>query len=175
MRHRKNKKILDRSNGPREALIRGLATSVVLYENVIPLLAKAKVVRPFVEKLITAGRRKSLETRRNLQKALMLESAVNKVPEELGPRYATRQGGYTRIIKLGRRKGDGGDRANSIGQVNVWHGKSTSECRRLSGSIMSLMEGKVVGRIASQIAKLCRASRRQRMSCILMPGTSLKF
>lgn len=109
MRHRKNKKTLDRSNGPREALIRGLATSVVLYENVNTTLAKAKVVRPFVEKLITAGRTKSLHTRRKLQKELMVETAVNKVLEELGPRYAARQGGYTRIIKLGRRKGDGAE------------------------------------------------------------------
>ena len=109
MRHRKNKVTLDRSNDARKALMRGLATSVVLYENVNTTLAKAKAVRPIVEKLITTGRTKSLQTRRQLMKTLTVESAVNKVLEELGPRYATRPGGYTRIIKLGRRKGDGAE------------------------------------------------------------------
>lgn len=109
MRHRKNKKILDRSNDARNALIRGLATSVILYENINTTLAKAKAVRPVVEKLITSGREKSLHGRRELKKVLLIDSAVNKVLEELGPRYATRPGGYTRIIKLGRRKGDGAE------------------------------------------------------------------
>ncbi|MFA5129465.1 MAG: 50S ribosomal protein L17 [Patescibacteria group bacterium] len=109
MRHRKNKATLDRSNGPREALIRGLATSIVLYESVNTTLAKAKAVRPVVEKLITSGRSKTLASRRKLASALLVESAVNKVLEELGPRYAKRAGGYTRIVKLGRRKGDGAE------------------------------------------------------------------
>lgn len=109
MRHRKQKATLDRANGPREALIRGLVTSIVLYESVNTTLAKAKAVRPVVEKLITTGRTKSLASRRKLASVLTVESAVNKVLVELGPRYATRQGGYTRIIKLGRRKGDGAE------------------------------------------------------------------
>ena len=109
MRHRNKKVTLDRKRGPREALLRGLATSVVLYENVNTTLAKAKAVRPVVEKLITTGRTKTLASRRQLMKSLTVESAVNKVLEELGPRYASRPGGYTRIIKLGRRKGDGAE------------------------------------------------------------------
>ncbi len=109
MRHRRKRVILDRKNGPRAALLRGLATSVILYEHVNTTLAKAKAVRPIVEKLITAGRTKSLVSRRKLLKVLMVESAVNKVLEELGPRYATRAGGYTRIIKIGQRQGDGAE------------------------------------------------------------------
>jgi large subunit ribosomal protein L17 len=109
MRHRKKSVILDRKRGARDALLRGLATSVVLYENVNTTLAKAKAVQPVVEKLITTGRKKTLVSRRALMKVLMVESAVNKVLEELGPRYASRPGGYTRIIKLGRRKGDGAE------------------------------------------------------------------
>jgi large subunit ribosomal protein L17 len=109
MRHRINKKILDRKNGPRKALLRGLATSVILYEHVNTTLAKAKVIRPIVEKLITTGKTKDLASRRKLASYLLSESAVNKVLEEIGPRYQDRKGGYTRIIKLGNRKGDGAE------------------------------------------------------------------
>lgn len=109
MRHRKKSITLDRAKGPRTALLRGLATSIVLYENVNTTLAKAKAVKPLVERTISAGRVKTLDARRKLAKTLLVESAVNKVLEELGPRYAKRAGGYTRIIKLGRRKGDGAE------------------------------------------------------------------
>lgn len=109
MRHRHAGKTLDRNSTARRALMRTLATSIILYENVNTTLAKAKAVRPFVERLITRGRTKSLVARRMLMKDLLSENAVNKVLEELGPRYATRPGGYTRILKLGSRKGDGAD------------------------------------------------------------------
>ncbi len=111
MRHRKTGTKLDRKAGPRRALLRNLATSVLIHEHVNTTLAKAKAVRPMVEKIITRGRVKSLMNRRQLLKVLMTETAVNKVLEELGPRYATRPGGYTRIIKLGVRKGDGAEMA----------------------------------------------------------------
>ncbi len=109
MKHRREGKTLDRSSTSRKALLRGLATSVILYEHCNTTLAKAKFVRPFVEQLITKGKTKSLTSRRQLNSVLMSESAVNKVLEELGPRYAKRAGGYTRIIKLGTRKGDGAE------------------------------------------------------------------
>jgi large subunit ribosomal protein L17 len=109
MRHRVKQTTLDRKAGARKALLRGLATSVILYENVNTTLAKAKAVRPVVERLITVGRKKTIASRRRLARTLTVESAVNKVLEELGPRYAGRAGGYTRIIRLGRRKGDGAE------------------------------------------------------------------
>ena len=111
MRHRRTGATLDRKAGPRRALLRNLATSVLLYEHINTTLAKAKAVRPMVEKIITRGRVKSLANRRELMKVLMTQTAVEKVLEELGPRYATRPGGYTRIIKLGTRKGDGAEMA----------------------------------------------------------------
>jgi len=109
MRHRRKDKTLDRAPGPRKALLRGLATSVILYEHANTTLAKAKVVKPIVERLITRSKTKSIATRRKLAETLLVESAVNKLVEELGPRYAKRNGGYTRIIKLGTRKGDGAE------------------------------------------------------------------
>jgi large subunit ribosomal protein L17 len=109
MRHRKKGVILGREKAPREAMLKNMVQSVILYEHINTTLAKAKAVRPLVEKLITTGRTKTLTSRRALSRILSIESAVNKVLEELGPRYATRHGGYTRIIKLGRRKGDGSE------------------------------------------------------------------
>ena len=115
MQKRRTGAILDRKKGPRTALLRGLATSVILHEHVNTTLAKAKAVRPIVEKLITTGRVKSLTSRRRLMQTLLVESAVNKVLEELGPRYAQRPGGYTRILKLGHRRGD----AAEIAQIEL--------------------------------------------------------
>ncbi|MFZ6015199.1 MAG: 50S ribosomal protein L17 [Patescibacteria group bacterium] len=109
MRHRLKGKTLDRSQSARKALYRQLATSLVLYEHVNTTLAKAKAVKPIVEKLVTTGKDKSLSTRRKLSAFLLNESAVNKMLEEIGPRYQDRAGGYLRIIKLGVRKGDGAE------------------------------------------------------------------
>ncbi len=106
MRHRKTGKILGRVKGPREALLRGLATSVVLYERVRTTKAKAHAVQPLVERLITTGKESSVATRRRLAEQLYTEGAVKKVLEVLGPRYQARAGGYTRITKIGRRQGD---------------------------------------------------------------------
>jgi len=109
MRHNRARKTLDRKNGPRKALYRNLATSLILYEHANTTLAKAKAIKPIVERLITTGKIKSLTSRRKLAAYLTIESAVNKVLEEMGPRYAKRNGGYLRIIKLGARKGDGAE------------------------------------------------------------------
>ena len=111
MRHRRIGKTLDRKSAPRRALLRNLATSLIVHEQVNTTLAKAKAMRPIVERLITKGKHKSVHARRELLKDVFTEKAVAKVLEELGPRYATRPGGYTRIIKLSPRKGDGADMA----------------------------------------------------------------
>jgi len=106
MRHRKKGKTLDRKRGPRKALLRSLATDLILYEKIKTTEAKAKAVKPLVERLITKGKSGDLHAKRELLKYLYLENAAKKVIEELGPRYKARKGGYTRIIKLGTRQGD---------------------------------------------------------------------
>src|SRR3989338_1156222 len=106
MRHRKKGKILDRKKGSRQALLRSLATSVIIYEKVKTTQAKAKAVRPVVEKLITIAKKNDLTARRKLLDVLYHKKAVNKALEILGPRYKERKGGYTRIINLNNRKGD---------------------------------------------------------------------
>ncbi|HJN85114.1 MAG TPA: 50S ribosomal protein L17 [Patescibacteria group bacterium] len=107
MRHRNAVKTLGRKKAPREAMLRNLATSIILHETVKTTATKAKVVRPIVERAITTGKENTIHARRELMKTLMTEGAVNKVLEVLGPKYATRPGGYLRITKLGARQGDG--------------------------------------------------------------------
>lgn len=106
MRHRKKKAKLSLKKGPREALLRNLATSVILYEKVRTTKAKAKFVRPIVERAITVGKKNDLASRRRLARMLAVENAVKKVLEDLGPKYKERPGGYTRVIPLARRQGD---------------------------------------------------------------------
>lgn len=106
MRHQKHKATLDRKVGPRRALLRNLATSIVLYEKVKTTRAKAKAVQPIVEHCITLAKGNTLSTRRKLLTTLTDGNAVRKAFDVLGPRYKERHGGYTRIVKIGRRVGD---------------------------------------------------------------------
>jgi len=107
MRHRKIRGKLGRAAAPRKALLRNLATSLVLYERVQTTRAKAKTVQPYIEKIVTTGKGGRLTDRRTLIPKLATESSVKKVMEVLGPRYKTRNGGYTRIVPMGYRAGDG--------------------------------------------------------------------
>lgn len=110
MRHRNTGTVLDRKAAPRQALLRGLAQSIVLYEKVQTTQAKAKAVKPIVERLITKGKADTLTARRNLLSFFgQRELPVKKILEVLSPRYKTRAGGYTRINKIGTRKGDGAE------------------------------------------------------------------
>ncbi|MBI4458139.1 50S ribosomal protein L17 [Candidatus Uhrbacteria bacterium] len=106
MRHRNSGKILDREKGPRAALLRGLATNIILYEKVRTTKAKAKAVRPLVEKMISVGKEGSVNARRAVAAVIYGENAVKKVIEDIAPRYKTRQGGYVRITNIGQRQGD---------------------------------------------------------------------
>lgn len=106
MRHRNKGKILGRTKGPRESLLRNLAASIVLYEKVQTTEAKAKAVRPLVEKMITKGKEPTLAARRELQRFFYTEQPIKKILEVLGPKYKARQGGYTRITRLRTRQGD---------------------------------------------------------------------
>lgn len=109
MRHRNTNKILDREKGPRELMLRNLASSILIYEKVKTTKAKAQAVKPLVERMITAAKMGDLNARRGLIKVLLQKNAIKKAMEVLGDRYRDRQGGYTRITKLGVRKGDGAE------------------------------------------------------------------
>ena len=88
-----------------------LATDLFMHEKVATTKAKAKAVRPLAEKLITKARKGDLHSRRIVLKTITDKQAVHKLFEEVAPRYVDRPGGYTRITKLGPRRGDGAEEA----------------------------------------------------------------
>lgn len=112
MRHRKKGKILDRKRDQRKALLKNLASSLVRNERIKTTLAKAKFLRPKIEKLITVGKNNNLIARRTLLSFFYNDNEiVKKILVEISPRYKERKGGYTRIIKTGKRGGDGAEMA----------------------------------------------------------------
>lgn len=109
MRHRKAKVALSRKKGPRTALIKNLVQSFVLHGSLVTTPAKAKVVRSKTERLITLGREATLAHRRRLLAFFPTKKPVEKLLNELAPKYRERHGGYTRITRLPARKGDGAE------------------------------------------------------------------
>ncbi|MCX7973318.1 MAG: 50S ribosomal protein L17 [Candidatus Aminicenantes bacterium] len=107
MRHLVKGRKLRRPTEHRLALLRNLVTSFLEKERIKTTLAKAKEARPLAEKMITLAKRNTLHARRRALAFLRKEEVVTKLFNELGPRFAERPGGYSRIIKLGPRKGDG--------------------------------------------------------------------
>ncbi len=107
MRHRIAGRKLSRPTAQRLALFRGQVTDLLRYEKLRTTEAKAKEVRPLAERIITLGKEGSLHSRRQALRFVTDPKVVRKVFEEIGPRYADRHGGYTRIVKLGPRRGDG--------------------------------------------------------------------
>lgn len=106
MRHRVAGKKLSRSRGHRQALFKNLIKVLVLKGEIKTTESKAKAVRRLVEKLITRGKSGTLQARRVLAAFLQDKKVVNKIVDELGPLFKARPGGYTRIIRLGQRRGD---------------------------------------------------------------------
>ena len=100
-----------RLTNQRRALLRGLATAVLKNERIITTEAKAKAIRPIVEKMITLGKRGDLHARRQALSYLLEEDVVTKLFQDIAPRYADRNGGYTRLYKAAPRRGDGAPQA----------------------------------------------------------------
>lgn len=107
MRHRAQVKRFSRSPQARKALVRGLVTSLVEHERIKTTLPKAKELRRHVERAITQGRKGDLAATRNLLAKYPNKDTVNKIVTDLSVRFKERPGGYTRILKLGNRPGDG--------------------------------------------------------------------
>lgn len=131
MRHRKSRHLLGRASDQRKAALRALATELLRHDEIITTETKAKALRPVVEKLITKGKKgyiknykdvaekaskgdaqaktevaRAVHLRRQVRATLYDRDVVHRVFEEVAPRYLTREGGYTRIIKFDNRKGD---------------------------------------------------------------------
>ena len=111
MRHNAGYRKLGRTKEHRKALLRNLATDLFRHERLMTTLPKAKELRPYAEKLITMARRDDLHSRRMVLGLITDKGVVKKLFDTLGPRFTTRPGGYSRILKLGPRPGDGADMA----------------------------------------------------------------
>ncbi len=107
MRHRKKKGKLGRTTDHREALLSNLAVALIAHGRVRTTLAKTKALRPVVEKLITLGKKQDISARRQAAATLKDKEAVKKLFSEIAPQFDGRNGGYTRIIRLEPRSGDG--------------------------------------------------------------------
>ena len=106
MRHKFGYKKLNRTSEHRKALIKNMLNSLIKYEQITTTLPKAKVLRPQADKIITLGKKDSLQNTKTLFSKLQDSNSANKVKKTLSKRYQNRKGGYTRIIKAGFRYGD---------------------------------------------------------------------
>jgi len=106
MRHQKKTVKLGRTAEHRRALLANQICSLITHHRIKTTLAKAKAVRPLAEKMVTLGKNGSLHARRNAFSILRQKDAVKKLFDEIAPRSTNRNGGYTRIVKLGQRKSD---------------------------------------------------------------------
>jgi large subunit ribosomal protein L17 len=111
MRHKRKVKHFSRKSGPRKALIRGLVTSLVEHERISTTVEKAKELRRHVERAVTLAKNNTLAARRLLLSRYPNDNTVNSLLTNIAPRFASRPGGYTRIIKKGRRPGDAAEMA----------------------------------------------------------------
>ena len=111
MRHKKVNAKLNRTAGHRKALYSNVATSLFEHKQVKTTTAKAKAIRKAVDRLITFAKRGTLADRRQVLRTIHNKSIVKNLFDEIAPTYKERDGGYTRVIKLGRRKGDGAEMA----------------------------------------------------------------
>ncbi len=106
MRHKVGGRKLQRTSAHRAALFRNMSAALIKHEQITTTLAKAKELRPYVEKLVTLAKRGGLANRRLAMSRLMDETQLKKLFETIGPRYEARPGGYTRVIKAGFRASD---------------------------------------------------------------------
>jgi len=105
-RHSYTGRKLQRAAGPRKALIRGQITSLILHEGITTTEAKAKEVAPYFERIVTKAKQGNLAGQRAVRKMVLTEAASLKLINELAPAWTERHGGYTRVVKLGFRRGD---------------------------------------------------------------------
>jgi len=115
MRHQHSGRRLNRSATHRKAMFRNMAASLLIHEKIRTTLPRAKELRRKVERLITLGRRGDLHARRLVMRDIKDRKAVERLFDELGPRFVDRPGGYTRIVRIGRRAGD----AAPIAQIEL--------------------------------------------------------
>ena len=142
MRHKRGGYKLKRDSSARRSLLRGLVTSVIEQERVITTVPKAKAAKPLVDKMITLAKRDTLHARRQAAAFLETPNAVKKLFDKLGSRFGPRNGGYTRVVKLGWRKGDGAEQAmlELVGSELVK--RAAERAKRREERIKAMREGR---------------------------------
>jgi large subunit ribosomal protein L17 len=145
VRHKLSGYKLKRNVASRRALFRGLVTSVIEHERIVTTVPKAKAVRPLVEKMITLAKRDTLHTRRQAAAFIESPAALKKLFDKLGTRFGQRPGGYTRIVRLGNRKGDGAEQAmlELVGSELVK--RAAERAKRREERLQALRQGKDEG------------------------------
>ena len=145
MRHRRGGYKLKRDIGARRALLKGLVTSVIEQERVVTTVPKAKAIKPLVEKMITLAKRDNLHARRQAAAFLETPAAVKKLFDKLGTRFGQRNGGYTRVVRLGWRRGDGAEQAmvELVGSELVK--RAAERAKRREERMKALQQGKEEG------------------------------
>jgi large subunit ribosomal protein L17 len=145
MRHRVAGFKLKRDAGSRKALLKGLVTSVIEHERIVTTIPKAKAIKPLVDKMITLAKRDTLHARRQAAAFLETPDAVKKLFDKLGTRFGQRNGGYTRIVRLGWRKGDGAEQAmlELVGSELVK--RAADRAKRREERLKALLEGREDG------------------------------
>jgi large subunit ribosomal protein L17 len=144
MRHKKAGFKLRRNTSSRRALLRNLVTSVVEQERIITTVPKAKAAKPLLEKMITLAKQDTLHARRQAAGFLMTPATVKKLFDKLGPRFSQRNGGYTRIVRVGPRLGDGAELAllELVGSELVK--RAADRAKRREERLKALREGREV-------------------------------
>jgi large subunit ribosomal protein L17 len=147
MRHRVAGFKLKRDAGSRKALLRGLVTSVIEHERIVTTVPKAKAIKPLVDKMITLAKRDTLHARRQAAAFLETPGAVKKLFDKLGTRFGQRNGGYTRIVRLGWRKGDGAEQAmlELVGSELVK--RAADRAKRREERLKAIREGREDGEV----------------------------
>jgi large subunit ribosomal protein L17 len=145
MRHLRSGSKLKRDPGSRKALLKGLVTSVIEHERVVTTVPKAKAIKPLVDKMITLAKRDTLHTRRQAAAFLETPAAVKKLFDKLGTRFGQRSGGYTRVVRLGWRKGDGAEQAiiELVGSELVK--RASERAKRREERLKAVQQGKEEG------------------------------
>ena len=145
MRHKKAGFKLKRDIGGRRALLKGLVTSVIENERIVTTVPKAKAAKPLVERMITLAKRDTLHTRRQAAAFLETPAAVKKLFDKLGTRFGQRNGGYTRVVRLGWRKGDGAEQAmlELVGSELVK--RAAERAKRREERMKAIQQGKEEG------------------------------
>lgn len=141
---------LQRNASARKALLRGLVTSVINEERITTTVTKAKAAAPLVDKMITLAKKGDLAARRQAASYLMTPDSVKKLFDKLGSRFGQRNGGYTRVVKLGWRRGDGAETAmlELVGSELIK--RSEDRAKRREERLRAMREGQEGGGEAAQ-------------------------